>query len=418
MNEFNDFNDIIVFYLRKIKIFLSIVIVIAVAFAGIKTLNGYKAYVASKENAQNHDTQKSEKEQAGEPLQKTVSVVVNVKPVIIDNGNDMASYITGAFAANQNNQKVTEQLLAEFLETEKSDNKSNRELLYQYGYILDKERNYTYNESDFISGMMVSVLKDNYVSIGFTSMNEERARKIANSYANALINEVEKQIGKFEYEMMEESVIYSLPSPSAGASPTRVISSSSNSVGQIMPFKNVIIEGIKGGIWGSLLGMVLAIIIVAVWYLSSKKIQKISDLDRDNLFYGIYSKKRGLSKWWYKMIYNLEGERRCFSESKEIADIVVATLQEKQIDDPIMIAGSVVSKKTEELYKALVSNKKVDFECVKFVFTDVESIKKCQCYKQVILVEEIGKTIKDDIKREIDIYAGYSVDVLGILLVE
>lgn len=418
MNEFNDFNDIIVFYLRKIKVFLAIIAIVAVGFAGVRTLGGYKDYQISKKTLQEHAKKENEVQKTtGEPLQKTVKVLINIKPIINESGKDMASYIVGAFLASQNNSEVTNLLLNEFLEAEKADNQANRELLYQYGYILDKERNYNYGENDFISQMSVSAFMDNYVSVNFTSMNEERARQVAAKYAELLIETVEEQTGKFEYELMEESIVYTLPSTSAGASPTRVISNNA-STGEVVSFSTVIKEGIKGGIWGSILGFAFAVLIISSWYLTSKKIQKISDLNENVRLYGIYIGKQRKFRFWQKLIYNLEGEKRCFNDEKEITEIVAESLKGKKIEGSVMIAGSVESVKTQALYKAFETNEIINFECAKCVFTDVESIRKCRDYKQVILIEEIGKTIKKDVQRELDMYAGYFVEVLGVLLVE
>lgn len=420
MEGFNDLNDIIVFYMRKMKWLIAIIAAGCIVFAGMRCVDTLPSYL-NQDKTSGNDTEQTESI-SEEPVYKSVDVLLRIEPTTED-GVDMTQYIVSSFVANKTNETVVNELMDQYLEAEKNDNKSNRELLYSYGYILDKERNYTYNETDFLSQLRVYACSENtpnnYVGIGFTSMNESRAKEVAEAYQKILTEEVKRQIGDFEYEVESEKVEYKLPTASAGASPTRVANTASASSNTSISFTDVLKDIIKGVVWGFLLGFVAGILILAVWYLTSKRVQKISDIRTysDRVF-GVCAKKRRLFSFWYKWIHNLEGEKRVFDKPQDLAEVILASMENKKIDGKIMVAGGADQKSINAIYHALSKDAHFDFIKGGFVLADAESIRNCQACSQVIIVEEIGKSMKEDIRREIDVYAGYGVRILGVAITE
>lgn len=420
MEGFNDLNNIIVFYMRKVKWLIGIIAAGFIIFAGMRCIETLPAYFNQDKTSENESAES--KSVSEEPVYKSVDVLLRIEPTT-ENGVDMTQYIVSSFVANKTNESVVNELMEQFLEAEKNDNKANRELLYSYGYILDKERNYTYNETDFLSQLRVYACsentKNNYVGIGFTSMNETRAKEVAETYEKILTEEVKRQIGEFEYQVESEKVEYKLPTASAGASPTRVANTASVSSNVSISLSSVLKEIIKGAIWGSLLGFVAGILILALWYLTGKRIQKTSDVRvySDRIF-GVCAKKRRLFSFWYKWIYNLEGENQIFRKPQDLAEVILASIENQKSEGKIMIAGGADKKVINAIYSALSKDNHFEFVKGGFVLADAESIRACKSCSQVIVVEEIGKSMKEDIRREIDVYNGYGVQILGVAIAE
>lgn len=421
MEGFNDLNDIIAFYMRKIKWFMAIVAVGGIIFAGMRGIENIPQYLNQDSN--NQSEIQTDQTSTEEPTYKTVSILLRLEPVIDENGNDLTQYVVSAYIANKTNQNVVEELMDQYLDAEKGENKANRELLYSYGYILDKERNYTYNETDFISQLRVTSGADNrisnYVQIGFTSMNRDRAEEVAKTYESLLSAAVREQVGDFTYEVESENIEYKLPSASAGASSTRVVTSTGASVNTVISLSSVVKEIIKGAVWGVLLGFVVAVLVIAFWYLTSKKIQKLSDLKKYDInFWGIYPiKKRGFG-FWNRIIFNIEGEKRFFKSPEALAEVIITSLENMGVTGGVMIAGSTESKIIDILYRKLRDRSSIKFMKGGFILSDAESIKACSNCKNVILVEQMGKSIKEDIRREMNVYNGYHVNVLGLVISE
>lgn len=424
MEGFNDLNDIIAFYMRKIKYLISIIVAGCIIFAGMRCIDTVPAYLNQDKNQQKNTESTQQSQSASEePVYKSVDVLVRIEPTVNTSGIDTTQYIVSAYIANKTNEAVVNELMGQYLEAEKNDNKANRELLYSYGYILDKERNYTYNETDFLGQLRVYECSENetnnYVGIGFTSMNESRAKEVAEAYEKILTKEVKNQIGDFQYQVESEKIEYKLPTASAGASPTRVANTASTSANASISLSSVLKEIIKGAVWGVLLGFVAGILILALWYLTSKRIQKLSDLkEYSDKIVGVYAKKRRLFSFWYRWIYNLEGEKRIYYKDQELAEVIFASLENKKIQGRILIAGGADKKTINAIYKVLAKDDRFDFVKGGFVLSDAESIRACRSCGQVIMVEEIGKSMREDVKREINVYTGYGVDVLGVAIAE
>lgn len=421
MEGFNDFNDIIAFYMRKIKWGIAIIAAACILFVGMRCVENLPAYLNQNENQQ--DNTQETNVSSEEPMYKKVSVLVRIIPAFDETGNDLSQYVVSSYLSNKFNQKVIGELTNQYLEEEKADNSSNRELLYAYGYILDKERNYTYNKIDFTSQLSVEEgagkQGNNYIKIGFTSMNEERAAKVAELYEKLLTSVVEEQVGSFEYEIEGKNVEYKLPSVSAGASATRVVNSSNTSSSASITLKSVLVDIIKGAVWGAILGVVVAVLVLALWYLTSMKIQKLSDLKKYDInFWGIYPiKKRGFG-FWNRIIFNIEGEKRFFKSPEALAEVIITSLENMGVTGGVMIAGSTDSKIIDILYRKLRNRSSIKFMKGGFILSDAESIKACSNCENVILVEQMGKTIKEDIRREMNVYNGYHVNVLGLVISE
>lgn len=422
MEGFNDLNNILVFYMRKIRWFIGIIVLGCIIFAGMRCVEMVPKYLNQDKNAQ-QNTQQTETV-SEEPMYKAVDVLLRIEPDLNEEGNDLAQYVISSYVANKANAEVVKELMEQYLEAEKNDNKANRELLYSYGYILDKERNYTYNETDFLGQLRVYASSDNpannYVGIGFSSMNEERAREIAQAYEKLLTAEVKRQIGDFEYKVESEKIEYRLPGASAGASPTRVANTASAAaVNTAISLTSVLKDIIKGAVWGFLLGFVAGVLILGVWYLTSTKIQKLEDIKKYNVrLFGVYAAKRRIFRFWYKVIYNLEGEKRTFKNVRKLADVIGASLEQTEIKGKVLIAGSADKSKVNELYEALKGNEKIEFVKGGFVLADAESIRACRDCDYVVILEEMGKSVKEDIRREIDVYGGYQIQVLGVAIAE
>lgn len=423
MKELNDINSILVFYMRKIKQFLIIVFLCIFAFATVKAVNIIPKYMnqPNEKEIEKKDSEAQNVEQE-EPTLKTVTIPVRISPKIV-NGVDETQYIANAYIANAKDESIVNGLLDKYLQQEKDENKSNRELLYSYGYILDKERNYNYNETDFTGRMSVTLPTDslinNYVLISFTSMNENLAKNVASDYEKLLTEVIKKQVGTFEYAVESRNIEYKLPTVSAGASATRVLSITSSSGQNRITMMAVMKDIIKGVVWGTLLGIVFAVLVLAVWYLTTSRVQKVSDVNTDKLdIIGIVPAKKRKFKFWRTIIYNLEGEKRIFNRKRDIINFIVANIEQNDVTGKIILGGSIAEKSIEKIYNELNTTEKDKFVLSKCILMDADSVRECKTCTNVILVEQIGRTCKQDIDREVNVYEGFNVNVMGVILMD
>lgn len=422
MDNFYDLNDFIAYILRKWKLIIVIVCVGIIGFAGVRFQGLYQEYQTS----QNQPTEVTETaEQTSEPMKCWTEISINVGPnyeVVGTTGISRGNEIANAYNAVKNDDEIMNQMHDQYFEQARVYGDRMRELMSTYGYILDKEKNYEYVEYDFRKQFSVSV-NQNYVTIGFYSLNEEFSREVTEAYEILLTAEVEKQYPDFEYTKVAEATRYELPETSAGASPTRSAGSSTTTAAT-MSMTTVVTQTIKGCVWGAIIGAVAALVIVFFMYMMSRKLILWTQVERNGIkTYGLYYKKKAgtIGKMWRKLIAKLEGNQTTFVKADELAEIVAADTSSRcQENEKILVYGNGVSKKTA---KILVDafNKKSSFE--RFILTEsplgsAKGIQDAQENSYVIVLETIGVSLKEEIEKEIQAFNGYHVEIVGIIGVE
>ncbi len=422
MDNFYDLNDFIAYILRKWKLIIIIICVGIIGFAGVRFQGLYQDYRA----AQNQPKEVSQTtEQTSEPMRCWTEITINVGPnyeVVGTTGISRGEEIANAYNAVKNDDEIMSQMYDKYFEQAKIYGDRMRELMSTYGYILDKEKNYEYVEYDFRRQFAVSVNK-NYVTIGFYSLNEEFAREVTEAYEKLLTAAVEEQYPNFDYTKVAEATRYELPETSAGASPTRNAGSSTPAT-TTMSMKTVMMQTIKGCVWGAIIGAVAALVIVFFLYMMSRKVILWTQIEKNGIkTYGLYYKKKAgvIGRIWRKLIAKLEGNQTAFEKADELAEIVAADMAARcHKDEKILVYGNGISKKTAEI---LINafNKKSNSE--RFIFTEspiasAKGIQNAQEYHYVIVLETIGVSLKEEIEKEIQAFNGYHVEVAGIIGVE
>lgn len=324
------------------------------------------------------------------------------------------------------NEKVFEQLQEEYFELEEVENDRRKENLYAYGYILDKERSNPYTSYDFEKQMIVTtktneISSENYIRIGFESTNCDNARMIAEAYEKLLTEVVKEQVGDFEYEIEGESVSRRLPTASQGANASRTKTNSVSVAGSGVSLNYVVKQVAKGVVWGSLLGFFFALIIVALWYFLSGKIQRISEAEKFEIeFLGTYTgnQKKKIHNLIVKISNWVEGEKRLFKTSNEIVEILSGRCNLENLEESILVSGTGNLENINSFAKDLDEKTKGQVCAMPYVLSSKETIDACKWIKRVILVEELGFASKKEIKSEIEFYKALEIEVLGIVVMQ
>ena len=422
MSEFYDLNELLAFCLRKIKVAVAIILVAILGFCGMRLVDMVPQYLSqSQEEEQTQSVAVSE-----EPMWSEATYLLKIEVPDAADAEEAANRkqdIISAFNANKYNSEVVNKLVEDFYSLEEKENDSRKEEFYSFGYILDKERQYQYSLYDFYSQMLVNsvyqnVQSGNYVSVGFKSTNEELALSIAEEYVGLLTNKVIAQKGEFTCEQVDRQVVYSLPKTSTGASPVRgtALAVSTN---KGITLKDIIKQEIKGVIWGILLGIMASAIVLVAWYYVGTKVQKRSDLKKIGAEYlGLYTnkKKRGI---FYRLVYGIEGDSRIFDEDG-LAKVVASLTDAKGIEGEVLVSGTCDYKIVERACEAIEKEKSTDLAFIpsESILTHEETIERCKQIKQVILIEKIGASNKQDVSSEVKRFEELGVQIIGIALNE
>ncbi len=417
MGNFYDLNDFIAFLLRKLKVIVIIALIGIIGFAGIRFKGLYAEYQKSKNQPQQTTTVANTQE----PMKCWAEVVINVLPnyeivgeTTMDRGNEIAAY----YSSLRTDANIMQEMHDKYFEKAKVYGDKMRELMSTYGYILDKEKNYKYVDYDFQRQFAVTI-NNNYVTIGFYSLDTEFSKQVVNDYTDLLNAKVEEQYPNFEYTKASESIRYELPEVSSGAAPTRV-SNGGSAAPATMTMETVIKQTIKGCVWGLMIGLVLALVVVFLQYMMSRKMILWSQMHKNGITnYGLlYRKKAGVfGRAKRKCIAALEGNRTCFEKEEQLAELVVADLEKQLIgEETVFVCGAEDNQIVERIVESLNGQKSsLQFELMESPLKSSKGIQAAEKTGHVILVEVIGVTLKNDIEQKLHAFNNYGVKVIGII---
>lgn len=417
MNDFYDLNDLLAFYLRKIKLVILIALIGAVGFAGFRFVSNYRQYTSQEPQTTQNSTV------GEEPTWKKVTYVVQIDPQYETAGTgvlDTTKQVTDAFSRCARSEEVMNELLEKYFDAEKTEDVSRKESFSQYGYILDKEKEYPYTSYDFMNQCVMEQDTNgiDYVSIGFRSTNMENAETIGQEYANLLLKKV-KEISGGDAEIVDKAVSYELPTRSEGATSTRKLDSSAST--SSMTKATVIKQTIKGAVWGGIIGGCIIVFCLFFLYYVSKKVRKSSDLKNQEMeLLGIYtSKKTGKFHSW---IHKLEGNDKFFNSIGAFVKYFYAVLDAKNIKEgKILICGNGDNDKINNLIRELEKkcpDSQYSFEYKGSLLSSGDAVTEAKTSDYSILVECFNKSLIDDIKEENNKCNEYGVKVLGMVGIE
>lgn len=427
MENFYDLNDFIVFTVKKWKTYLAIILVCMLGFSGIRGVSLIKQYT-SQDNQQSSETQATTEK---EPMWTKVSQVIKIEPVFeMENGQnvDVSNRIIQAYAGICNSETVMQKMYDKWFEQEEQENLNRKKLFQSYGYILDKEVNYPYAKYDFynqflVNGNSVNGLNAasfgnvdyNYISVGFKSTNEELAKEIANDYAEILTSEVENQIGKFDYKFVNRTITYELPLKSEGTQAGRTAQKAAVFT---ITKSYILSQTIKGAVWGIILGTFLGIVLIFLAYMMTKKVYVVSDLKKMDLkVLGLgFLKKTKLKKIRKKWLTSMEGETWDIDECRNL----VMYIKEKTIDcsGDVALSGTIDEKTIQWFVDQLENEKYIYVENVTSSSEGIKKMKQNHGIENVILIEQFGKSVKEQVKKEKEIFEENNINIVGIIGIE
>lgn len=423
MSDFYDIKYFFQFIIRKIKVYIVVIILMILAVVGGRAISLVPQYLEGRNQEQ--ATESNTDDLQGEPVYKQVTMLLRVNPQyqIIDGEEvDETQYILSAYSANMYNESIILSLRDEFFETEEKINLEKRNDLYSYGYILDKERSYAYTEYDFSRQLILEITQEgNYLKIGFYSFNQESAEAIAKRYEELLTAKVKEQVGEFQSDVKDKSVNYVLPSATAGANPSR---SAANTVTMTsktyISFGTLIKQLAKGVVWGGMLGVVVGLLFIAGWYFSTNKIQKISDIEElnANLIGSYINKSRWFRRYLVKWAHTVEGVPRVFDTKKDAVYIANEIIANRQDNQRVLLSGCGNKADIEDFASELEKECKRSVKAVEFILNSTTSMKEAKKADCVILIEKLGKSAKKEIEAEIKMFEFLNTSVLGVIISE
>lgn len=420
MDNFYDINDYIVYLIKKWKVCLGIIVVTVVLFAGTRAISLLQDYKNQQNNSvtleQNNSDKKSE---SAEPMWNRVQQIIKVEAVQNDNASEVVAKAFDSYRQLGSSEKLLNTMYEKWYEEEKKEDVNRKKLLSEYGYILDKEKEYPYVRKDFydqflidgngLVGLSKNLAIDNkdeqYISVGFMSTNEELARKISRDYADELTKLVNEQLDGITCKVIDTSVLYELPVVNSSTlQTTRVLKQAS--VTNDITMDVIIKQTVKGIVWGGILGVLISVIVVFLMYMMTRKINILNDLKKMGLPIVGIGFKNGTHRLKAKMFSVLEGNQWSRNMDELIERINLYLPQEES-------SIFILSTSNQEICQIITEKLNDETKSMQYVCEKENS----NCTK-IMLVEEFGISLKNEVYQKIKQLESKNIEILGIVGIE
>lgn len=429
MDNFYDINDFVTYLIKRWKVCLIIVFGSALLFSGSRAVSLIQDFQQQEKEVENIAVSSNKQEEVAEPMWNRVQQIIKIGPTYreIDGEKiDITPNIIDAYRRFGSSEKLLNSMYDTWYEKQKKEDSKWKEHLHEYGYILDKEKNYPYVKKDFYSQFMIdgngliglskSITEENrykdYVSVGYLSSNLELAKQISEDYAKQLTELIKKEMGDFQAEIVDVSVLYDLPTRSDGTQTTRVLEKGSSSTVNLT-ITMIIKQIIKGFVWGGIIGVLVTLVIGLMMYMLTRKINVLTDLIKFGMPVLAVGFKNGSHKFRAKVYSMLEGKRWDSNLDKLTTNVdKIFAIKNKGIS--IWVVGSG-KQETLQQFVEKMNGIRGNLE---YNWTDniYEMIDKKNA--AVVLVEEFGVSMKNEIKQEIQILQEHNISILGIVGLE
>lgn len=181
----------------------------------------------------------------------------------------------------------------------------------------------------------------------------------------------------------------------------------------------------KNIVLGVLLGILLACMYIAIYYILSDELHSANDLNRyyqltlygqietEKCKKGLFEPDGRLNSWCKKRQIGLSKEEQI----KETIASIALSCQQKSIQN-IAFVGTQLSESTDDLKKITegLKEKGITASLLSKFLYDGETLEECAKIKNVILVEQKGHSQYKDIAAEIMKANNYQIEILGAIV--
>lgn len=420
MSTFFDLREFLITLLKKFRLSLLIIIVFTLAGGLIRfipLMHEYLSYDKQVEAAKSMDTA------SDYPYFYEARRTIYIEPNYITEGNnviDTSKNVAQAYQECYQNKEILQPLVDEYFEEASKLYYENIEQQIKYNYINSAAAS-DFRLQDFYRWITISI-SNNFVDLKVKTPNAIFSEKMVATYEELLSGYVRELIGEYYYQITDGQIGISEPTAVNGLIPISESNlSSGTSTKPTISF--IIARSIKGAIWGLGAGIGASIILSFFFQCLNLNLLYESELKAYplNLLVTLRPKtpkKKRLFSFIDRWIDLLEGNGRCCTSYQEASALAASYIKEISVNPETVLitgAGSIDSIEAFaiEMQKVMPNSKIIYSACIT---TNPETIENAGKSSVVLLYEEIGKSNKSEIFKEIEHIQYLNKEIIGIVL--
>lgn len=420
MDNFFDLQQFLIAILRKWKIVISIIIIIGLFGTAIRFFPLIKEYV-SKDKIDQSKEESIEQKMDEFPYSYIAKEVIYVPTNINSNGYNENLSIVNAYVALYNSKDVLETMKRDFFEEAEKVYSKSIPKLREYNYITASTAEKVYDTVSFYSTISVQPINENSIVVSAITNDEKLSKNMVKEMVTLVTDKVVEMCGEFECKIVETATFATLPTAEGGLAPKSFTNSSQDNMIEIS-LKTVVIESIKGGIWGGIAGVLIALLVAFFLYSSGKHIMRVDvleNLTNINSFCTEKKKYKGISRIIRRIISKLENNVIVLNDIRTCLEQIFEYSQENF--ESIIIIGDATEKLFKDTRNEMISffserSVKIKVIAAPNILLSCDEIKELKRTDKVLFIGELEYSNAVKIKRMIDNIKTFDKEVLGEII--
>lgn len=430
MNGFFDLRKFIALLLRKIHWIIIVTLVLAVAWGAVRFVPQMMEYINYEEPAPVTEEQQEQSAvpaaESDLPYQYESTRMIYIRPTGVTVGSEDTSLeIARAYAGYYRSEAVIDPLVDEFFDRAMRADATDKQRRVDYNYSTRSTLSEPYEEVNFIRSITCDAPQTGsaLVTLHVTTPDSQLSEEIINRAVELLQDHVTDILGNHTAVITEGAQVMQLPSAQTGLTPQTSAGSSTQAVETERPsLRAIAVNTIKGCIWGAIIGFALSIVVLLFFDVVSVKVtteDELKNYGKPILASGRRPGSKGKRFFIHRWADKLEGNSTPCADFDSLCNVVREDALTVLGGDvrKIAVSGTAPKPSIEKFADALRKSFGSGTEIVLApeIATNADSIAASRGAQGVIFAEEIMKSNKIEIERELKKFEELDVPQLGFV---
>ena len=426
MNGFFDLRKFIALLLRKIHWIILVTLVVAVGWGAVRFVPQMMDYLSYEESAVVQEQPQEDPAASDMPYQYESARTIYIRPTGTTAGGEDASLeIARAYAGYCYSSDVMESLMKEFFDRASRADAEDKQRRVNYNYSTKSVLSEPYEEFSFIQSIVCDNPWDNsgLFTLRVTTADSQLSEDIINRAVELLEGKVTQVMGSHTAVVTEGIQIKKLPTPQTGLTPKTAADSSVPAADTAKPsLRSIAVSTIKGCVWGAIIGFALSIAVLLFFDVVSVKVtteEELKAYGKPILASGRRPGSKGKRFFLHRWADKLEGNSTPCTDFASLCSVVredAATVLGGPVRK-LAVSGTAPKATLEKFAEELRAcfDDETEITLAPEIASSAESIAAARGAQGVLFAEEIMKSNKVEIERELKKFDELGIRELGFV---
>lgn len=436
MEGFFDLREFVITLLKKIKFIIVFTLIISVLWGVARFVPLAIEYITYEDPSATEQEPVQEETVTDQPYRYQAKKIVHITAFEQSNTQmaiahaepmEQIEEIASAYLVYARNKAFLQPLANEFFTESKQIDAIYKEKMVEYNYRTKVVLSEEFLVQDFYNQISLETVGNSFVQISVITGSKELSEKMIIKAEAVLSEIILNEIGKFNYTVIDVPTSLSLPTPTSGLTPKTPASTANVVAGTRPTIRYMIVQTVKGCVWGLIVGFILSVVFVLMFDVMSTTVKTQKDIDKYKLRLLGTCKKNKKRRFCFidRFIDKLEGNIQPPKSIEASCEFIKENLEvslDKSRENTILLTGctdlGVLESYACALKKLFEAETQITFDYSACIATESKTFHKAKQSTGVILIEEIDKSGNKEVAYEVETFRALNKDILGFVLMK